>query len=51
LAQRRSRNIQPTSGTEKAFGQALREIREGHKVSQEQLALESGYDRTYISLL
>jgi transcriptional regulator with XRE-family HTH domain len=44
-------HIQPTSGPEKAFGQALREIREGRKVSQERLALEAGLDRTYISLI
>ena len=35
----------------KAFGQALREIREGKEISQERLALEGGFDRTYISLI
>jgi transcriptional regulator with XRE-family HTH domain len=51
LAQRNSRHIQPPSGPEKAFGQALREIRTSRKLSQEQLALESDFDRTYVSLL
>jgi transcriptional regulator with XRE-family HTH domain len=55
LAQRprknRRKQIQPASGTDKAFGQALREIRESKKISQERLALEGGFDRTYISLI
>jgi transcriptional regulator with XRE-family HTH domain len=46
-----NRQLHPPSGPEKAFGQALREIREGRKVSQERLALEAGLDRTYISLI
>ena len=45
------KQIQPAVGPEKAFGQALREIRESKKISQEQLALEGGFDRTYISLI
>jgi transcriptional regulator with XRE-family HTH domain len=45
------KQIQPESGPEKAFGKALREIREGMEISQERLALESGLDRTYISLI
>src|SRR5271157_9505 len=45
------RQIQPGSGAEKAFGDALREIREKKAISQERLALESGLDRTYISLI
>ena len=51
LAQRPNRQVHPPSGPEKAFGQALRKIREGRKVSQERLALEAGLDRTYISLI
>jgi transcriptional regulator with XRE-family HTH domain len=55
LAQRprkhRLKPIQPASGPEKAFGQALREIRQSKKISQERLALEGGFDRTYISLI
>ena len=45
------RQIQPASGPLKAFGQALREIRESKEMSQERLALEGGFDRTYISLI
>jgi transcriptional regulator with XRE-family HTH domain len=55
LAQRSKRQvrkqIQPESGPLKAFGQALREIREKKHISQELLALEGGFDRTYISLI
>jgi transcriptional regulator with XRE-family HTH domain len=36
---------------EKIFGQVLREIRKERGFSQEQLGFESGYHRTYISLL
>ena len=39
------------SGPEKAFGQALREIRKEKGISQEALGLESGFDRTYVSLI
>jgi transcriptional regulator with XRE-family HTH domain len=45
------KQIQPEPGPEKAFGQALREIRVSKEVSQERLALEGGFDRTYISLI
>ncbi len=34
-----------------AFGEALRQARNDRKISQEALALESGLDRTYVSLL
>ena len=47
----RKKQIQPQAGTDKAFGKALREIREGKEISQERLALEGGFDRTYISLI
>jgi transcriptional regulator with XRE-family HTH domain len=30
---------------------ALREVRRGKEISQERLALEAGFDRTYISLI
>jgi transcriptional regulator with XRE-family HTH domain len=36
---------------EEAFGKVLREIRQEHSLSQEKLGFESGYHRTYISLL
>lgn len=45
------RQVQPVSGPAKALGQAVREIRMEHKISQEQLAFDSGFDRTYISLV
>jgi transcriptional regulator with XRE-family HTH domain len=55
LAQRPRRQprkqIQPEFGQQKAFGQALREIRQSKGISQERLALEGGFDRTYISLI
>lgn len=36
---------------EKAFGRVLQEIRQERGISQEELGFESGYHRTYISLL
>jgi transcriptional regulator with XRE-family HTH domain len=51
LTQGLKKQIQPVSGSEKAFGQALRLIREERKLSQEKLALEAEFDRTYISLI
>jgi transcriptional regulator with XRE-family HTH domain len=46
-----AKQIQPETGAEKAFGLALREIRKSKEISQEQLALDSGLDRTYVSLI
>ena len=51
MAQRKNRQIQPSIGPEKAFGDALRQVREKRNLSQEQLGLEAGFDRTYISLI
>jgi transcriptional regulator with XRE-family HTH domain len=36
---------------EEAFGLTLHELRKARKISQEELAFESGYHRTYISQL
>ena len=36
---------------EKAFAEALRELRTEKGLSQEKLALESGYHRTYVGML
>ena len=46
---KRRRQVQPRSGPERAFGEALREIRKDRGVSQMDLFMESGIDRTYIS--
>ena len=43
------KQIQPRSGPEKAFGEALREIRKRCGMSQMDLYEASGIDRTYIS--
>jgi len=51
LVQRRRSHIHPRTGPEKALGLALCEVRRERGMSQEELALESGFDRTYISLL
>lgn len=45
------RQIHPENGPERAFGIALREFRKVTGISQEQFALDGGFDRTYISLL
>jgi transcriptional regulator with XRE-family HTH domain len=47
----KNRHVQPPVGPERAFGDALREIRKEKGISQEQLALDSGLDRTYVSLI
>jgi len=48
---RKRKQIQPEIGPEKAFGLALREIRQSKRISQEQLAFDADLDRTYISLV
>lgn len=47
----RGRHIQPVEGPLRAFGDALREVRKEKGLSQERLALDSGLDRTYVSLI
>lgn len=48
---RPGRHVQSDFGPEKAFGQALRKLRQEAGLSQEQLGFECDFDRTYISLL
>jgi len=43
--------VHPTAEPEKAFGDALRAVRKEKRISQEALALERGFDRTYVSLI
>ncbi len=43
------KQIQPRSGPDKAFGEALRETRKTRGISQMGLYSLSGIDRTYIS--
>ncbi|MBZ5625894.1 MAG: helix-turn-helix domain-containing protein [Acidobacteriia bacterium] len=43
--------MQPASGTERAFGLALRELRKRKNISQEELGFQADFDRTYISLI
>jgi transcriptional regulator with XRE-family HTH domain len=46
---KRRKHVQPLSGPEKAFGQAMRELRQKLRMSQMKLHVESGLDRTFIS--
>jgi hypothetical protein len=46
----RRRQIQPRSGPEKAFGIVLREIRNEAGLSQMDVDVEFGIDRTYLSV-
>jgi transcriptional regulator with XRE-family HTH domain len=36
---------------EKSFGKVIQQLRQHHKLSQEELGFKSGYHRTYISQL
>jgi DNA-binding XRE family transcriptional regulator len=47
----RRRQIQPRSGPEKAFGIVLREIRQKAGLSQMDVDVEFGIDRTYLSAI
>jgi transcriptional regulator with XRE-family HTH domain len=46
---KRRRQVQPRFGPERAFGEALRQVRKTRGMSQMDLFMESGIDRTYIS--
>jgi transcriptional regulator with XRE-family HTH domain len=43
--------VQPTAGPKWAFGNVLREARQGKGLSQERLAEAAGLDRSFISLI
>jgi len=45
------KQIRQPAGPNKAFGKALRQVRKSRNISQETLALEGDFDRTYISLM
>ncbi len=49
--QRPGRNRAEPATPELAFAKALREIRAERGISQEEVGFESGYHRTYISML
>ena len=51
MTKRANRQRQPEWGSEKAFGQALRDVRQQKGISQEQLDLDAGFDRTFLSLI
>lgn len=42
---------EPPSTPERAFGASLRQLRRARGLSQEGLALEAGYDRSYVGEL
>lgn len=48
---RRRRHIQPNSGPERAFGDVLRQLRNGRGLSQEELGDACDSDRTFVSML
>jgi len=45
------KNAEHLQNIDRAFGNVLRELRKQCNLSQEELGLQSGYHRTYISLL
>ena len=47
--QRRGRHIQPTDAKKKAIGLAVAEFRRLAGFSQERLAADCGFERTYVS--
>jgi len=48
---KRRKHIQPRFGPERAFGEVLRQIRKGRRLSQEELGEVCESDRTFISML
>lgn len=48
---KKGKQIQPRVGAEKAFGLVVRQVRNEKRMSQEELAWESGLDRTTVSML
>ncbi len=44
-------STEPSPSPERAFGAVLRELRRARGLSQERLALEAGYDRSYVGEL
>jgi transcriptional regulator with XRE-family HTH domain len=46
---KRRKQVQPQFGVEKAFGQAMRKARKKQKLSQMDLHIATGLDRTFIS--
>ena len=48
---KRRKHIQPRFGPERAFGEVLRQIRMGRKLSQEALGEVCESERTFISML
>lgn len=46
-----SKSASTYTSPQEAFGQLLRELRIRHNLKQEDVAVRSGVDRTYISLL
>lgn len=43
--------VQPTVGPKWAFGTVLRECRKGAGLSQEQMAVKAGLDRSFLSMV
>ncbi len=47
----RRKQVQPRSGPLKAFGEVVRELRERRNLSQMDLYMECGIDRTFLSAI
>src|SRR5882757_1975585 len=46
---KRLKQVQPQLGVERAFGEAMRKLRQDRKISQMTLHVRTGLDRTFIS--